>query len=496
MRPRFRRGLSLFWVAGRRSRVAGVALQTRSSRLCGVAGSSTAIASPGFTTPPASTIAITPDLRTRFPPSSRSSTAFIRPGRKPSSCLQGLRRPVISTTASSPSRRRAPVGSASRSTPRVVTFSPMSPGETSKPAAFSSSCSSAWIRCTWRRFGCVGSRATRERCFTVAPACASPSTPSPSSSRTTARVRLLNSCDGVAATATTSALLDMLLREDRPALVIAPLAVDLQVARREALEPEARALRQRDRALVAGLDVRLEPVQPERAERVAEHELDAFRHVALAGEGPPDGIAEVGIQERPAEDLAEVEEPEDAAVAAPAQQEQLEVVGACALDQREELLVARRRERPRPVVLAALAHELGELVRVAGTAPPDECALARLEGAALCPVAKSHHHVSYRPPSRWGGNVTCDKTPRRVLPAPLPSCPRGSLRAARACPRACELSPRASRRPPRDAPRFPTWRDRNSSRSASPGNRRSSASSGAPFSSALFYPRGGRAVNG
>ena len=33
------------------------------------------------------------------------------------------------------------------------------------------------MRCTWRRFGVLGSRATRERCFTVAPECASPSTP-------------------------------------------------------------------------------------------------------------------------------------------------------------------------------------------------------------------------------------------------------------------------------------------------------------------------------
>jgi hypothetical protein len=50
----------------------------------------------------------------------------------------------------------------------------MSPAETVKPAARSSSCTSAWIRCTCRRLGWLGSRATRERCFTVSPRRASP----------------------------------------------------------------------------------------------------------------------------------------------------------------------------------------------------------------------------------------------------------------------------------------------------------------------------------
>src|SRR5688572_17621728 len=67
--------------------------------------------------------------------------------------------------------------------PRVVTFSPISPGASVKPASFSSSNNSEWMRWTCRRFGRLGSRATRERCFTVSPACASPSTPRPASKR-------------------------------------------------------------------------------------------------------------------------------------------------------------------------------------------------------------------------------------------------------------------------------------------------------------------------
>src|SRR4051794_27325837 len=133
-----------------------------------------------------------------------------------------------------------------------------------------------------------------------------------------------------------------LLGEDRPALVVAPAPVDLQVARREPLEPEAGALRQRDRRLVVRLDVRLDAVQPHRAERVPQHQLGALGHVALARVRRADGVAEVRAQERPAKDLAEVEEAEDAAVLAAAEQEQLEVVAAAARDQRGELLLADR----------------------------------------------------------------------------------------------------------------------------------------------------------
>ena len=48
-------------------RVWAVAAQTGASARCGGAGSSTAIGSPGRTSPPATTIAITPALRTSPP---------------------------------------------------------------------------------------------------------------------------------------------------------------------------------------------------------------------------------------------------------------------------------------------------------------------------------------------------------------------------------------------------------------------------------------------
>ena len=52
-----------------------------------------------------------------------------------------------------PRCNRVPAGRRSRSMPRVVMFSPISPGRTVNPLPQSSSCSSAGIRCTCRKLG-------------------------------------------------------------------------------------------------------------------------------------------------------------------------------------------------------------------------------------------------------------------------------------------------------------------------------------------------------
>lgn len=88
--------------------------------------------------------------------------------------------------------------------PDVVTFSPRLPGSTRKPLDRSASSTSDSIRCTCRRFCCIGFRATRDRCLTVTPACASPSTPRPSMRRRLCSVVLLNVCSSALATATIS----------------------------------------------------------------------------------------------------------------------------------------------------------------------------------------------------------------------------------------------------------------------------------------------------
>src|SRR5882762_8611806 len=70
--------------------------------------------------------------------------------------MQGLRRPVTSTTAVAPICSRDPRGTPSRSIPRVVMFSPIAPADTAKPWLCSVSISSPWMRWTWRRLGCDG----------------------------------------------------------------------------------------------------------------------------------------------------------------------------------------------------------------------------------------------------------------------------------------------------------------------------------------------------
>src|SRR6185312_3315453 len=57
----------------------------------------------------------------------------------------------------------------------------------------------------WRRFGWAGSRATRERCLTVTPACTSPSTPRPASKVMESRLGLVNEYSPLLLTAVTVA---------------------------------------------------------------------------------------------------------------------------------------------------------------------------------------------------------------------------------------------------------------------------------------------------
>ena len=103
---------------------------------------------------------MTPALRTRSPSASRSSTAAIRPGWKPSSWAHGLRSPVTSTTAVVAQAQPRAGRQRRAGRPRASSRSrPSSPGATAKPARRAARrAARAWIRCTWRRLGWVGSR--------------------------------------------------------------------------------------------------------------------------------------------------------------------------------------------------------------------------------------------------------------------------------------------------------------------------------------------------
>src|ERR1700683_2834168 len=88
------------------------------------------------------------------------------------------------------------------------------------------------------------------------------------------------------------------LGEDGPALVVAPAAADLQVAGGEAFAPEAGGPGERERGLVAGLDVRLETVQPHDHKRMPQRKVDPLSHVSLPRVALPHGVSEVRALER------------------------------------------------------------------------------------------------------------------------------------------------------------------------------------------------------
>src|SRR5262245_41861929 len=104
------------------------------------------------------------------------------------------------------------------------------------------------------------------------------------------------------------------LDRDRPVLVVAPAAADLQVPTREALLAEPAAADERDRAVVLRLDVRLDAMEPEIFERVPQDQLEPLAHVAFAGERLERVVAEVGVAEVAVEDLPEPEVPDDRVV--------------------------------------------------------------------------------------------------------------------------------------------------------------------------------------
>src|SRR3954468_17168437 len=98
-----------------------------------------------------------------------------------------------------------------------------------------------------------------------------------------------------------------LLGGDRPALVVAPRAADLEISGRKTLAAKAGAGSQRLRSLVTGLDVRLEAVQPHLTERLVNDEVEAFGHVALAGVRQKPVVADERLAQAAEDDRVEVD---------------------------------------------------------------------------------------------------------------------------------------------------------------------------------------------
>src|SRR6266550_1657992 len=92
---------------------------------------------------------------------------------------------------------------------------------------------------------------------------------------------------------------------DGPSLVVAPTPGDLQVTRREPLEPETGALHERSRSDVRRLDVRFQAMEPELGERMTEHKSESLGHVALPGVRLEPVVTEVAALEPASDDLVD-----------------------------------------------------------------------------------------------------------------------------------------------------------------------------------------------
>src|SRR5215471_13031175 len=98
------------------------------------------------------------------------------------------------------------------------------------------------------------------------------------------------------------------LGEQRHPDVVAPAPCDPYVAAREPFANESGIARERQRAQVGRLDVRLDAVQLECTKRHAEGEPQALGHVASTGVRGKGVIAEIRTLKQTADDFAQIED--------------------------------------------------------------------------------------------------------------------------------------------------------------------------------------------
>jgi len=93
--------------------------------------------------------------------------------------------------------------------------------------------------------------------------------------------------------------------------MVAPAAADLEITPGRALELEPEPLDEPDRTDIVRLDARLEPVQPERAERVRDDEAERLAHQPPAGIRLERVVAERSGVPRVADDIVHVDDADE-----------------------------------------------------------------------------------------------------------------------------------------------------------------------------------------
>ena len=85
-----------------------------------------------------------------------------------------------------------------------------------------------------------------------------------------------------------------LIAQNGPAIVVAPYAIDHEVAGRKAFFTKAQSVDERAGSDVGRLNVRFQAMKPKSPESVVEDQRQTFRHVALSFESSEGIKAQVG----------------------------------------------------------------------------------------------------------------------------------------------------------------------------------------------------------
>ena len=152
-----------------------------------------------------------------------------------------------------------------------------------------------------------------------------------------------------------------LVAQDGPAIVVAPYAIDQQVARRKAFLAETQSADERAGGEVGRLNIRFQAMKPKFLESLVEDQRQTFRHIALSFESSEGIEPQVGTLENSHDGFAHVDHAGQEPVGLAPDQESDRPSRTNTLQVGLVLLVATRRKNPRPMQAFASPRGLENL---------------------------------------------------------------------------------------------------------------------------------------
>src|SRR2546422_8554808 len=147
------------------------------------------------------------------------------------------------------------------------------------------------------------------------------------------------------------------LPQERPALVIPPLARNLEVARRVAFAVKAETLHESNRCAIPRLNVGLEAMQAQAPKRELQDRRQGLAHVALPRIRGTNVVAEIGASEAAADDLTDLDCAEECLIGAAYDEPAFALPAATATEQQTKRRVGARRRDQAGVEALALIVE-------------------------------------------------------------------------------------------------------------------------------------------